>query len=66
MLKTIKQWELTGALWTLVKWLILGVTCYLVSVVFSYLISGYDSLYKKQRFIWSKTDLDKKKEHPET
>ena len=40
--------------------------CYLVAVAFSYLISGYDSLYKNQRFIWSKTDLDKKKEHPET
>ena len=34
--------------------------CYIVVVAVSYLISGYHSLYHKQKFIWSKTNLSRK------
>lgn len=34
--------------------------CYIVVVAVSYLISGYHSLYHKQKFIWSKTNLSQK------
>ena len=37
-----------------------GMPYYIIAVSVSYLISGYHSLYQKQRIIWSKTDLVQK------
>lgn len=37
-----------------------GMPCYIVTIAVSYLISGYHSLYHKQRILCSKTDLVQK------